>query len=457
MIAAAVLAAVSAEALAFYVFAEMVANGYETRHAALGAPSAVAFMVVALVGFGLPRLAGELALSRRATVALVGAIAYVVLYGILRIEFAHDIALWNLAWVGDFVADAEKTAGDGAPAIFGGALLIACFVRSMWRGGDDVELESIPRALGFPLVAVLVLVVIGAGSDRAGLIARGGAAFFAVAIIAMALSQSARSGASLGSLRTGSVTAVLLAGTAAATVVCLAVLGLFVAIAGDEIANVLFAVIGRVLYVILTPIAWVLVHFFEWIFPDSGVSRQLDNLQGGLDDLRPGDNGSDSENGQSAFARFAGLLLRSGILVVVLALVVGVVILVIRVRRRGASGRALASESASSGSLGADLAAGFRSLFARKSQAPAAQQPEGIFQLYSQVLGDAARMGRARPAATTPEEFSPTLVNVFHSPVTDEITAAFEEARYGGRSADPALVTELEARWRQSRLAREET
>jgi len=54
-----------------------------------------------------------------------------------------------------------------------------------------------------------------------------------------------------------------------------------------------------------------------------------------------------------------------------------------------------------------------------------------------EVLQRAEATGYPREPGSTPNEFAPTLVTAFHTPVTDEITAAFEQARYAGRDSLP--------------------
>ncbi len=449
-----ILAATVAESLAFYCAAEMFANGYDIERTGAFAPTAFTFAIVALVGFALPRLAAELALSRRNSIIAIGVISYVVLYGAMRIEFGHDLMLWNWSWVGDFLSNAEETSKDAAPAIFGSALLILCFARGAWRGGDDLELETIPASLGIWLVLVLILVVFNAGSDRAALIGRGAAAFFSFAIIAMALSQSALSGTTIGRARAGSVTGVLLLGTVAATLVGLLVFGVVVGVAGDEIGSVIYTVVDAVAYVILTPIAIVLAWFFHLIIPEGAMSQLVDNS--GLNPGNADQNAVDEmQSNDPAWQRLLRFAVRLGLLGIVAAVVIGLLIVVIRLKRRGATLRESEAVHSSAGSLGADLAAGLRSLFSRRDGSGGHVERDGIYRLYAAVLDDAEGRGIGRPASRTPEEHAPVLAATYRAGVTDEITVAFEHARYAGRETDAASVAELQRRWEQSRLVQE--
>ena len=70
--------------------------------------------------------------------------------------------------------------------------------------------------------------------------------------------------------------------------------------------------------------------------------------------------------------------------------------------------------------------------------------------LYLEVLESARQAGTPRAASRTPHEFAPALIDAFHRDVTDEITAAFEHARYAGRAPDPAALADLRRRWKAS-------
>ncbi len=119
----AAIAAISSEALALYVVAELFAAGYSEgdRHAL----PAVAFVAVALVAFGLPRLVASLELAPRVAGALTAAVAYVMIYGALRISEAGDFAIWDLSWLADFVRDAGEALDGSAPAVMGAIFLVA--------------------------------------------------------------------------------------------------------------------------------------------------------------------------------------------------------------------------------------------------------------------------------------------------------------------------------------------
>ncbi|MGH2608743.1 MAG: hypothetical protein ACRDHF_06590, partial [Tepidiformaceae bacterium] len=262
---AAILAAVTAEALALYTLAEWFAAGYDVDSHAL---SWWAFVSVALAAFAVPRITQWLALSERASYITLGAAAYVLIYGFIRIRYAGDLALWDFGWIPDFIGDSETAAGRGSHAATSTLLLVVLWVRQSNRSVDDMDLEAMPRALGPLFALVTVVAVFGAITGRAGEVGRAAAAFYAVAIPALALSQLALSGMTVGQVRSGGITAVLLGGTIAATLVCVVVAAVGLAFFGPIVGPPLDRGIEIVLTIILTPPAIVLAWFFDLIFPD---------------------------------------------------------------------------------------------------------------------------------------------------------------------------------------------
>jgi hypothetical protein len=65
-----------------------------------------------------------------------------------------------------------------------------------------------------------------------------------------------------------------------------------------------------------------------------------------------------------------------------------------------------------------------------------------------EMLSRAESQGISRAADETPNEIAPRLSGALHTPLTDEITAAFLQSRYAGREPDPRLIDDLERRWK---------
>ena len=213
------------------------------------------------------------------------------------------------------------------------------------------------------------------------------------------------------------------------------------------------AAVGKALFwflywALLFPVAWVLTNFFEFLLGLLGAGgNEAEQIQPpapafGTEEPAP------EEEGDSVASRIARYVLAGGAIFLGVAIVAGVILILAILRRRAEDAGAETSESESAGSLGDDLRGAARNLFRRER----GRQPtgEGAVRLYLEVLESARRAGRPRSDGQTPHEFAPVLANAFHGDVTDEITAAFEYARYAGRPPGEATLTDLRRRWEQS-------
>ena len=456
MIAAlAVAGLLAADALALYTFGELLAGGYVEGHRET--PAAVLFVVVAFLGYGVPRVLDLWILGARKRLAVSAVIGVLVLYAALRITFASDLALWSFGWVEEFFLRYDAHGAVIGPLALGGILLLGAWARGSWRSSGEVWLEAVPRSLAIPFGLVTVFVVLATFGDRTGTVARGAVAFYGVALATLACSQLALSGATFGDLRAGSVTGALLGATGGVTVLGVVVVGVVFSVLADLFGPVVTGpiadgVLWFVQYVIFFPVIWVIAQIVEglfWLY--DAILRG-----GGDEEMREpppeqpqGQPGSGIEPASdSALRRIGRYLFAGGILaggVVVAAIVIALAALR---RHRGDTGRDESVESEQAGGLGEDLRAAL-GLFrrGRSSRPPAG---EGAVRLYLEVLQQAERSGVERPASRTASEFAPNLSSAFHTGVTDEITRAFEHARYAGRDPDPAALDDLRRRWREA-------
>lgn len=441
----AVVASIIGEGLAVYVVAEFLASGYgaEDQHAV----AAWAFVAVALAAWGLPRVVGGFALSERAAHGVAVGLAFLLMYAILRIEIAHDLRVWDWNWTRTFLHDAGGSAASGGHALMASILLLAVWIRTSVRSGDEIEMESIPRTIGYPFLLVTVFVVLGAATDRSGEVGRGAAAFFAVAVLALACSQLAMSGTTIGEMRAGGITGVLLGGTLLASVLGVLICALLLGVFGPVLGPILGSTVEAILTVVLTPFAWILTKFFDLIFSGANPFPNITQTtrQTAQDASKPG------QAGESGVHQFIVMLLRGLALVLVAALVAGVVAFVTRMRRRSASARDDGRTVGAAGGLGDDLRGLFRSLFSRSGSNDTSAPSSEAVRLYREVLQRAEQSGRPREQAVTPAEFAPVLSETFQTSVTDDITHAFEQARYAGREPGVRELAELEQRWRTVR------
>ncbi len=448
---AAIALLLAAEALAFYTLGEVVMRIFPERSNEL--VSAPAFLVVAFAAFLAPAALDWFAVEGGRRALTIGVAGLLVLYGALRLQYANDLALWDFGWVADFVLRTGTIKHLVAPVLVSSALLLATWARAAWRARGGVWLGNAPRSLAIPFALVTVALLLSAASEQAEVVTRGGVVFYGVALAALACSQLAQSGSGIGGLRSGGVTTLMLAGTGAFAVLGVLLVGVLLDPLIDALTTPVAAVGGAIAwfitYAFFYPIAWVLTHVVEFILGLLGSGGEPPEPQ--LPEAPPGTEGAEGggDEGESAAARAARYSLAGLAIFLGVAAVAGVIFILAILRRRAGDDGPPDSESERIGGLGGDLRDAARNLFRRERR----PEPggEGAVRLYLDVLESARRAGAERANSQTAHEFAPVLLDALHRDVTDEITAAFEYARYAGRSPDDDALADLRRRWEQRR------
>lgn len=444
---AALVLLLASEALAFYTVGEVVMRIFpEPGNELVSAPG---FVLVAFVAFFAPAALDWFAVEggRRATAITV--LAFLLLYGALRLQYGHDLALWDFAWARDFVVETGKVREWIAPVITSGSLLLVTWSWAAWRSRSELWLDNAPRALVVPFIVVTIALVVTAGSEQAEVVTRGGVVFYGVALAALACSQLSQSGSSIGGLRGGGITTVMLAGTAAFAALGVLLVGVLLEPLVDALSTPALAV-GKAIawfmtYVIFIPIAWVITNLLEFILGLLGGGDSEPPEIQTPEPLAGAEAAGADGGGESLAARVTRYTLAGGMIFLGVAVVAAIIFILAILRRRAAEAEPEAPESERAGSLGDDLRDAARGLLRRERR----REPsgEGAVRLYLDVLESARRQGTPRADAQTPHEFAPVLTSAFHRDVTDEITAAFEYARYAGRPPDEATLADLRRRW----------
>ncbi len=431
------------EAFAMATHAEIIAASYSggEQHAV----GAWAFCIVAVAGFVIPRFVEGFEMPARRAYAITGFEGLLIVYFLVRVTVTDSAAFWDLSWIADFMRDTADATNRGGHAIMGGLLLLITWARSTMRASDDVEMEMIPRAVTLPFTVVTILVVLGAATDRSGEIGRAGAAFYAMAIISLVCSQLAMSGATFGEVRAGSAAGILLAATAGVAVLGLLLIGLVVSILGPTLGPIISTAVEWTLTIVLTPFAWVLTKLFEFLF--QGASP-LPDLQEAVA-TRSEQAGNPDKADPSTASRVGVFFMRTVALVVLIAAAAFFATVFARLRNR--RGRRLEDgrEASSVGDFRSDLGSMLKSLFRRGPARMPGRATTEATRLYLEVLSTAEAAGHGRPSGETAREFAPVLNETFSNPVTDDITRAFESARYAGREPDERVIAELRSRWQR--------
>jgi hypothetical protein len=434
-----------AEALCVYVIAEWTASGYPDDH--VRAIPWFAYALVAGVAFMLPRVLDWYGIGQR-TWLLTLPVAYVVIFGILRLEFAGDIALWDLGWAADFLRQPREALMGQGPLLIGSLFVIALWVRSTIRGGADIDLETLTKTLAVPFGIVTVALIASAYTDRTGEVARAGAAFYAVGILGLACAQLSLSGSTYGEMRAGSTAGVLLLGIAGATVVSVFLFWILFGIAGPVIGPPIETAATALATVVLYPIAWLMDKLLSPLF-GGGIYESLPDR---LNPTRVEDFGRENETapegGTPLWQDALYYIIRGAVLVFVVGLIALAVTAFTRRRRRTASALE-AAVSGSAGSFGDDLRGLFGNLLRRPQRGGGAPSGSEVRRLYLAMLDDAGRRGVSRSPGDTPGDLFPRVDATIPGTLPADMTAAFCESRYGGREPAPAVTADLARRLRE--------
>ena len=444
--AASVLLLVS-QALAAYTVGELLMRIFPEPHNEL--VSAPAFVIIALIAFLAPAAFDWFAVGGGRRALGLGAIGLIALSGALRLQYAHDFALWDFRWAYEFVVDTGAVRDLIAPVAVSALLLVVTWAWAAWRASDGPSFENAPRAMVIPFAVVTLALLLAVGSEQAAVVARGGVVFYGVALAALACAQLSRSDAGIGALRSGGVTTVMLAGVAAFAVLGVLLVGVLldplVDLLGPPALAALKAIAWFVTWAIFFPIAWLLTNLMELVLSLFG-GGEAEPREVELPAQVVEGEGAGSEDGEASLAsRVLRYTLAGGAIFLGIAAVAGLIFFLAFLRRRTAEAEAGAPESARAGDFGDDLRDAVRGLFRRERRRTPGG--EGAVRLYLEVLESARREGVERPEGQTAHEFAPVLLGALHRDVTDEITAAFEAARYAGRPPRESALADLRRRW----------
>ena len=364
-----------------------------------------------------------------------------LIYLIVRIEVVHEAALWQLGWMGDLVSDPDAALKTGRYELIGGILLAAAWGLGTYRSRDELELDLVTRAVAGPFAVVTFVVIVGVITGRSGEIGRAGVAFYAAEIVALACSQLALSGATLGEVRSGGIVAVLLSATAAGVAVLLVILTVGVLLLGPIVGPPIGEALTFTLTLILTPIAWVVTSIFSALFGHLKPPEPMALPTAALGDQ----NAAKTAEGHPSWYDAAVVVFRVVAVVVIVGAAAALAWVALRFRRKRAA-KDEAFTVTSVGSFGDDLRGLFGSMFRRGGREQSAAG-HGIVRLYLEVLSRAERDARPRGPGETAAEFAPVLTTTYRAEVTNDITHAFEEARYAGRDPDDPVLQDLRERW----------
>ncbi len=426
----------------------------------------VAFVVAATVGGGKPTLIGVLVvvggsftISRLlqgsvmslTLIRIWGAtLSLLVFYAVVRIDFYGDFAMWDFHWLDRLInhthaaLDAETR---GATAIIGVPLLMIFWMRGILAGQQTTTFEDVLSsfAVGFGVIAsVLVLgALVGDLPRSVELIA---VPYVAVGLMAVGLQHASQAA---DSFEREFTPVWLVAITGAVAIMGLIAL-LFVLIDFGTARDGLAAAGYGIAWVgagILAIITWPIIKFLE------GVFWLFDLVTGGLgarnepppEIVQAGDRVGSQEGQGAHLPMWVDHVVRymmASMVLVGLAVITG--FLFQRFQKRPDSGENKESVY-TEGRLASDLGNLIGSMFRRRGSGRAVRTNEPARRLYFEMLAAAEARGVERRPTETPLDLSPRLQTTFRSETPGEITALFDDVRYGGMDAEEEEVRRLRA------------
>ncbi len=327
----------------------------------------------------------------------------------------------------------------------------AAWVRGIVRGTHDLTFDGVLGEVSLGLLVVLVAAAFAPAADAPGALHWLPVAYMVAGLLALSLAHFRSVEADRRRPFLGVWT--LWTGGSVGVMAGLALLASFfdpssfhtVGHALSLAAEGLAVAIAYVMSPFILAAGWVMEHLIDWVSSGKELAREQPNT-GPLTGVEQGE-----ESEPARWSRVLGYILRSGL--VVLAIAVALTVLWFAFRRfsrQREDGTEVREEVAPGEGTPLDdlrslLYGALGRLRGRAGGGPRGR--DAIGRLYFSMLRRAAAQGLARPPAATPMEFAPRLEEHFGSPVTRAISQAFAEARYGRRSRPREQVEYLRSRW----------
>lgn len=440
----AILSFLVMESLAWYLLAVVLASG-----AGGDAPAYPTVLLAMVGGFLLTRALQRVDVSATAQIAMGVTISLLTLLVLLNLQYNPGGSPVSLAWLGGFLAEPDRYLAPRWPQTWGVLVVVACWFRAVqvaqWDFSYAQVLTTFSTGLGVFIIAVLF-----SQSTRAETAINAAAlSFFVIGLFTLALIQIRRADGTDRAFIRGpwlGVTVGVVAGLALVSVA----IGFFPI---DLLYRVL-APVGRLTLAVLDIVILLIAFPIGWL-----ATKLLGLIVGNrtLEFPRPNQVASDTaeqitrQSERGGAAAFFLLIFKFLFLLALAALIAYLLYRVFRrLRRPVGEGDELRESVYQEGSIGADLRALVGGLLGRFSRDGGPREPDlpagalRVRRLYLRALDRAEASGSARPPATTPIEFSPTLAQSLDMPTPEPLSGRFAAARYGRVEPSAEEIAALE-------------
>jgi hypothetical protein len=434
------LTLLGAEAVAIFLAGQLVIAALTLGQG----PSLAVVLVAAFAGAGCIWLAEHLDMPQPRVRLLVAFLTVVVALLLLRLQYAHDLAIWDFSWLTGFVAHPDEAMEGNGHIPLGAVVIAVAWFRGVQREADEVLPEEAVKELAWAFVVAGASVVLARPFDAGNDVYAGAVLFLALALAALAMAQVSDLQQPLAFRWAGSSLA-----TTGILVAIGGALAFAFALAWGPLEEPLRDAFAAVALIVLTA----LVMPFVWVF------EAIDFITGGTIRIDPGvlqdvpqdaqqaarDEPRELSDGERALgAGIRALLVLAGV-----AVVGGFVYWMARRYQRLKRGTPPQPPTATRAGSPMEDARGLLGLL-RNLRGRERAGHGNIHGLYEWMLDEAADRGASRPEGVTPSEFLPPVERIFAGPAPAGITHAYERARYGAMYPSKQELEDLVRQWQQT-------
>jgi len=416
-------------------------------------PTAFGVAFVVFLSFAVSRLLQGSTMSLLPLRIWGGAISLLLFYAIVRVDFFGDWRLWDFTWADALFNHTEATLNDKANAVVAIPVLWLLWLRGIIKGQQSLIFEEIVNSFALGIIVIAIAALFSPAVDAPASVGNVAIPYIAVGLLTIGFAHASRSEKEFG--RSFDMT--WLAALAGAVVVLTLTALLFTLIDFGAIAAAIgWAgegigwLIARTAYYILWPLVVAMDYFFQ------GLAWLRDHLWGGqrpqelLQQASPTPAPEEDQQQETVpqWLQFITRLVIGGFFAAVVLIALALVF--VRYARRRSPDEVKES-TYQEGRLASDLGEMLGSLLGRLRPSFRSISSEPMRRLYFDMLSAAAERGVERRPSETPLDVAPRVGRTFQAEVTNRITDAFDEARYGGVSPPAPEVRRLREEWDQAR------
>jgi hypothetical protein len=415
-------------------------------------PSPFGVVAVVFISFSISRLLMSSDLSIGLIRAWGIAASLLVFYVIVRVDFFHDLRLWDFSWVDKLFLDtsaalegqAAKNAATGIP------LLWFVWMRGVFRGQQHISFESVAGNFAIGVVVMALVEAFVGVVDAPATVGHIAVPYIAVGLLAIATTQAARAEAD-----EDRPFATTFLGVVGGAILVLSVLGLLFALADlgglahalGVVSGAVGVVVSRVIYYVLYPFILATILLME------GLKAIWTAVYGDRPPIEI-DRGTptpvDQVTEPAEVPEWFNWVLRFLFGVPIAAAIIGGLwFLFSKYQKRPVEDKQTES-TYQEGRLGADLGDLLGSLV-RRLRPGGGKDLDAARRLYFDMLHTAQDRGIERQPQETPLEFAPHIEETFGGTAPSRITAVFDDVRYGGLTRPRVEVEQLRAEWEELR------